>query len=202
MLYADEEAYSIAADRAAAELAALDPLTVAAAKGAEFDPAAGVFRFALLGEAVEVTFPAGKVTCPSQRPVTGASTVLALHYLVYSGEPLRSEGWLAYRDLPAARHFAAWFEHAVEKRIADAFACNPAGLDAPAASLGGVPSDTGDRSFEIPALPRVPLLLVLWGDTDEVGGSCSVLFRPTAPTYLHTEDLAVLGVLLAQRVSG
>lgn len=156
----------------------------------------------MLGETVEVTFPAGKVACGSSRPVSGAAKVLALHYLVYSGEPMRREGWLAYRGLPAARHFASWFEHAVEKRIADAYGVDPSRLDGPAAALGGVPSDTGDRSFEIPALPRVTLMLVIWGDTEEMEGSCRVLFKPTAPTYLHTEDLAVLGVLLAQRVSG
>jgi hypothetical protein len=52
----------------------------------------------------------------------------------------------------------------------------------------------------INALPRLPLMVVLWPACEELRGEARILFRPSAPYYLHTEDLAALGVVAAERL--
>jgi hypothetical protein len=52
----------------------------------------------------------------------------------------------------------------------------------------------------IPALPRVPLLVVLRGACEGVEGSARILFKPSAPFYFHSEDLAALGAVAAERL--
>ena len=197
MMFEDRKGYAIAERMAAEALRSIDPAQAAAERSVAFDAAAGVFTIPFLGAEVSVSFPDGKVTSASGRRLSGAVAILALHYLIYRGEPLRSEGWLAYRDMPGARHFASAFEDMAENRVAQTFGGDPGSLAGPAARLGGTPSDVGDASFELPAFPRLPVLLVLWGSCEGVGGSSRILFKPTAPFYLHSEDLAALGAVIA-----
>ena len=197
MMFEDRKGYAIAERMAAEALRSIDPVQAAAERSVDFDAERGVFTIPFLGSKVFVSFPDGAVTSASDRKLSGAIAILALHYLIYRGEPLRSEGWLAYRDMPGARHFASAFEDMAEKRIAGAFGGDPESLSGPAARLGGIPSDIGDASFELPAFPRMPVLLVLWGACEGVEGSSRILFKPTAPFYLHSEDLAALGDVIA-----
>jgi hypothetical protein len=197
MMFEDRKGYAIAERMAAEALRSVDPAQAGAARSVDFDAERGVFTVPLLGSEVFVSFPDGAVIGAHDRRLSGAIAILALHYLIYRGEPLRTEGWLAYRDVPGARHFASAFEDMAENRIAGAFGGDPATLSGPAGRLGGTPSDGGDASFELPAFPRVPVLLVLWGACEGEEGSARILFKPTAPFYLHSEDLAALGAVIA-----
>jgi len=197
MMFEDRKGYAIAERMAAEALGTIDPAQAAAERAVDFNAERGVFTIPFLGAEVYVSFPGGVVTSAGDKKLSGAVAILALHYLIYRGEPLRSEGWLAYRDMPGARHFAGAFEDMAENRIAEAFGRDLGSLAAPAARLGGTPSDTGDASFELPAFPRVPVLLVLWGYCEGVEGTSRILFKPTAPFYLHSEDLAALGAVIA-----
>lgn len=196
MMFEDRKGYAIAERQAAEALAAVDPLAAAYERAVDFDESAGRFTIPVLGTEVFVSYPGGEVSS-TDRKLSGAIAILALHYLVYRAEPLRKEGWLAYRDMPGARHFASAFEDMAEKGVAAAFGADPASLEGPARRLGGVPSEAGDASFELPAFPRVPVLVVVWGACEGVEGSARLLFKPSAPFYFHSEDLAALGVVVA-----
>jgi hypothetical protein len=65
--------------------------------------------------------------------------------------------------------------------------------------LNGIKREYGDSSVEIPALPRIPLLYILWKN-DEFPASSSTLFDASASYYLPTEDLAVLAELTTVRL--
>lgn len=200
MMFEDRKGYAIAESRAAEAVAKLDPLLVAAERGVEFDPALGLFHVPMLGEVLAVGFPSGEVNGADGRRVSGAVTIVALHYLAYRGEPVRSQGWLAYRDMPSGRDFSRAFESMAEERLAEHFGDRPREFESAARCLGGEPGDVGECSFVITALPRLPLLVVLWPACEGVGGAARILFRPSAPYYLHTEDLAALGTLAADKL--
>ena len=199
MMFEDRGGYSIAEKKAIEELALVDPAVAAAGKGVDFDGAGSVFRVPFLGETLSVSFPSGAIVARDGR-VSGAAAILTLHYLIYHGEPLRADGWLAYRDMPGARHFASAFEAMAENRIASHFGARAIDFELAARSLGGEPGEVGDLSFLIPVLPRVPLLVVFWPACEEGVGSARVLFMPSAPYYFHSEDLAALGVVAAERL--
>lgn len=200
MMFEDRKGYAIAERMAAEAIASIDPELAVAERAVTFDPEVGVFTIPFLGTNVFVSFPEGVVSGEDERRLSGAAAILALHYLVYHGEPLQKEGWLAYRDMPGARHFMSAFEDMAEKRVSDYFGDEPGQMIRAAAALGGRPSDTGDVSFEIPAFPRVPLLVVLWGACEGVEGSARILFKPSASFYFHSEDLAALGAVTAERL--
>lgn len=202
MMFEDRKGYAVAESRARDAVAKLDPPLAAAERGVEFVPAEGQFRIPLLGTLVPVGFPGGEVSTPDGQRISGAVAIVALHYLAYRGEPVRGEGWLAYRDMPAGRDFSRAFESMAEERLAERFGDRPREFELAARGMGGEPGDVGECSFVIAALPRVPLLVVLWPACEGVGGTARILFRPSASYYLHTEDLAALGTLTAERLMG
>ena len=196
MLFEDRKGYRIAKEMAVEALAAVDPEMAASERGVDYDPERSLFTIPFLGTYLYVAFPSGEVAMAGRERV-GALAILAPHYLVYHGEPLRKEGWVAYRDMPGARQFESAFEDMAERRIAEALTANPSSLIRSAAKLGGVVSDIGDASSVLPAFPRMPVMAVLWGECEGVGCSARLLFKPSAPFYLHSEDLAVLGAVIA-----
>ena len=102
MLFEDRKGYRIAREMAVEALAAVDPEMAASERGVDYDPERSLFTIPFLGTYLYVAFPSGEVAMASRERV-GALAILAPHYLVYHGEPLRKEGWVAYRDMPGAR---------------------------------------------------------------------------------------------------
>ena len=85
-----------------------------------------------------------------------------------------------------------------------AFTGRPGALHQAAAGLGGqAPTDSfpHDLALAIPALPKVPLLLLFTDADDEFPAACSVLFERRAAAYLDMECLAMLGMQLARRLA-
>jgi hypothetical protein len=82
----------------------------------------------------------------------------------------------------------------------DAYAIAESKSKAVKAVAGLDPALTADYSFVLPALRRVPLMVILWPACEEVGGAVRMLFRRSAPYYLHSEDLAALGIVAAERL--
>jgi hypothetical protein len=66
--------------------------------------------------------------------------------------------------------------------------------------LKGESLSFGDASFLFRMLPRLWLAVVLYLADDEFPANANVLFDAAASHYLPTEDLAVLGGLLAGRL--
>ncbi|MEJ2208321.1 MAG: DUF3786 domain-containing protein [Anaerolineae bacterium] len=75
-----------------------------------------------------------------------------------------------------------------------------AGFQAAARAMGAESLSFGDASFLFRALPRLWMAVVLYVADDEFPASANVLFDASASHYLPTEDMAVLGGLLASRL--
>lgn len=56
-------------------------------------------------------------------------------------------------------------------------------------SLGGRSLDLGDASFQLPVLPRIPVVYVLWAADEEFSARLSVLFDSTADSMMHLDTL-------------
>jgi hypothetical protein len=70
--------------------------------------------------------------------------------------------------------------------------------------LGGQPeaigSGTGNAAYAVQVLPRIRLAAVYWLGDEDLPSQASVLFQETAPHYLSTDGLAVLGSHLVNRI--
>jgi len=158
----------------------------------------GGFRIIIpfFGETLEVVLPRGEITLPPRLDAFSLR-VLALRYIKLScGAPVSGE-WIAYRDLPGGRFYAATLAPTVEKPLARAFGRRRGALGEAARELGGLEASFGDESYIFHPYPRTPLLVVLhWGD-DEFEPESRVLFDRCCSHYLNTDDLKVLATQLA-----
>lgn len=106
---------------------------------------------------------------------------------------------IRFRDLPGGYAYEAAFTRRAVSPVAEMFNDKPEMLVEAAKSLNGIKREYGDSSVEIPALPRIPLLYILWKN-EEFPASATTLFHASASYYLPTEDLAVLAELTTARL--
>jgi len=148
------------------------------------------------GESLEIILPQGDITLPSHID-SFSLRVLALRYIKLScGVPVSGE-WIAYRDLPGGRFYAATLMPTVEQPLAQAYGMNRGLLGEVARGLGGEEAPYGDEAYVFHPYPRTPILVVLhWGD-DEFAPDSRVLFDRCCSHYLNTDDLKILATQLA-----
>ena len=147
------------------------------------------------GGKIEIRMPEGEMTVP---PLTDSLSlrVLTLRYVKLSSGVPESGEWIAYRDLPGGRFYAATLVPTVEQPLARLFGSSGGTLGEASGALGGVKADYGDEAFIFHAFPRVPLLLVMHRGDEEFPPDCRVLFDRCCPCYLNTDDLKVLATQL------
>ena len=194
-----EETYGPALEKAQQALPNLDPVEAAARAAVDYDE--GAFQVPFFGTGYQVQWPGGAILRASDREEADvASRILMLHYLLTAdGTPLASK-WIAFRNLPGGLGYDAAFQGRANLRLAHAFGSDLPGFEAAARALGGERLDFGDASFCFRVLPRVWLAVVLYLADEEFSASANVLFDGAVSHYLPTEDLAVLGGMLAGRL--
>jgi hypothetical protein len=190
--------------KAQEELALRNPHRVAVCADVAYEPldeGRGRFSVPLAGRLHQIDWPQGAISQKGgDKPVDIATSIVLLHYLLAAdGTPLAGQ-WIAFRNLPGGLGYDAAFQGRANRRLAHAFGTDQAGFEWAARLLGGERLDFGDSSFLFRLLPRVWLAVVLHLADDEFPASANVLFDASASHYLPTEDLAVLGGILAGRL--
>jgi hypothetical protein len=124
--------------------------------------------------------------------------VLLAHYSkAEQGE--RAGKLVKFADLPGGYAYERAFLQRAMQPIADVFGDEPEKIVEAAKRLNGRVLSYGDFSVEIPTLPWITLVIILWR-ADEFPASATILYDETASNYLQTEDLAVLGELTTARL--
>jgi hypothetical protein len=124
--------------------------------------------------------------------------VLLRHYA--KAEPVERAGILVkFACLPGGYAYEKAFLQRAVQPVAEAFGDEPERLVECAKRLGGFAVSFGDCTVEVPALPRIPLTVVVWRRS-EFPAQANILYDQTANNYLPTEDLAVLGELTTARL--
>jgi len=126
--------------------------------------------------------------------------IVLLHYLQTAGGIALTGTWMAFSQIPGAQLYLANFQARSGDRLARAFGDEPLRLLEAARELGGVETDSGDVGVRIPALPRAPVLALVWGGDDEFPASGDVLFDSSITDYLPTEDIIVLAEKVVTRL--
>lgn len=194
-----EETYAPALEKAQQAFYHLAPLETAARASVFYEQ--GVFQVPFFGGIHNVYWPDSTIRRAAEHTEADIATrILILHYLLTAdGTPL-ADKWIAFRSLPGGLGYDAAFQGRANLRLARAYGSDRPGFEAAAQSLGGERLDFGDASFSFRVLPRVWLAVVLYLADDEFPASANVLFDGAASHYLPTEDLAVLGGMLAGRL--
>ena len=194
-----EETYGPALKKAQAAFPHLDPQKTAALAAVTYENER--FQVPFFGSIYHVHWPKGTIQrLADQREVDIATQILNLHYLLTAdGTPLAAE-WVAFRSLPGGLGYDAAFQGRANLRLAHAFGTGMSAFESASRALGGERLTFGDASFLFRLFPRVWLAVVLYLADDEFPASANVLFDAAVSHYLPTEDLAVLGGMLAGRL--
>jgi hypothetical protein len=168
------------------------PEDAARAAGAEWDGAA--FTLPLLGRPVRVIPGSRTVEWPPDagRPVGYQRALVAVAYLAGAVEAPPKGEWVAFRDLPGGEAFFRGPHGLATPRLEKAFGTCLERLARAAAALGGASAPGADAAAVLPALPRIPLQVLLWAAGDEFSASAALLVDARAHLHLALDVLWAL----------
>ncbi|MBU2498028.1 MAG: DUF3786 domain-containing protein [Proteobacteria bacterium] len=139
-------------------------------------------------------------------PLPIQQEILLLHYLIGVCE---SEGggvageWISFQEVPDGRFYMDAFQRRAKIPLIQTFGGNPELLLRLATEhLGAVPSDQGDYSVVVQALPLVPIALILWRGDDEFPPEGNILFDRSIMKFLSAEDIAWLAGMVIYPLIG
>jgi len=128
--------------------------------------------------------------------------ILVLHYLAAT-TPLPPPGELIdFKQVPAGGFYFNAYRARTGVPLADAFGAEPGLLLEAGRSLGGEAADFGDAAVRLWPLPRVPVVVLVYGADEEFPATGNLLYEPSVTAYLCTEDIAVLGGQVVGRLVG
>ena len=125
---------------------------------------------------------------------------IILTYLATADGTPPSDRWISFRDLPEGifyeRAFQGYSGGALIRQLRDDIGT----FRHLAHNLHGEPLDLGDAGFAFRVLPRLRLAIAAWAGDEDFPAQARVLFEDTAPHYLSTEGLAILGSQLIGQI--
>jgi hypothetical protein len=160
------------------------------------------------GKAVVIPFfgrpykvSAAGISDPSgSRPSHSVSVLLSKYLLMCPKNTPLDVSWVSYKDFKDAGPFVGGFRNNAEVPLERMFGSDSAELQKRCGALGGV-SAAEDFPYEVavrlPALPKIPILLLFNGADDEFPARCAMLFERRAEKYLDMECLAITGWALS-----
>jgi hypothetical protein len=139
------------------------------------------------------------------RPPHSVCVILCQYLLLSPDQPDEDRHLVTYRDFRDAAPYVQGFDNTARKPVSRAFAGRIAELEAGCRHLGGTPCDIGiscDLSYVFKALPRVRIYLIFNDADEDFPADCSLLFEKQAAQYLDMECLAMIGMVIAERLAG
>jgi hypothetical protein len=175
------------------QMAQIAPARLARCAGCTRD-ADGALRIAFLWHTYAIDPADGSIRqADTGTAPTEFLQALILTYLITADGTAPSGHWIAYHDLPDGMFYAQAFRGYAENRLARELQGGLEAFRASAERLDGEPIAIGDAGYAFQALPRVRLAAVYWLGDEDFSSRTSILFEDTAPHYMSTDGLAVLG---------
>lgn len=191
--------YQSGYQRAVRMLAEGDPQLMADCSGAYFDENSSIFQVNYFNSPYLISYPEGIITAEKWRVNDADRQILPYYLAQASGLPLRGK-WLSFMQLPGGPHHYAPFKQEAINPLAKKFGNDLGGFVEVAKAMGGAELDSGDIGFSVPALPKIPLGVMIWRGDSEFSPSANIVFDASATTYLTTDTLYLLGIQLAQKM--
>jgi hypothetical protein len=155
-----------------------------------------------LGSLIRVALPEARVMPgEDQEDIPLRDKILILHYLIQAKGTPFSNNLISYKELKEGQvYFPSFYKRAI-RPLVEHFGQSPAQLLEAARPLGGTRADYGSFAVQLPAFPRVPLIIVLWKGDEEFPADGNFLFDSTIPDYLSTEDINILCQTVAWKLA-
>jgi hypothetical protein len=185
-----------ALEKAIEDIKGITPYAAASKSGTDYDGKR--FKIPFFNRAFFAYYPEIKVVdAKDSSPAQQWLEIIILHYLLQSRGVAIADEWIPYRQLPGAMLFERRFFQMAVNPLLRAFDNNVEGLKKAGLALGGTPiTRTGDAAFKFTALPKLPMACIFYQGEEGIPSSVNILFDASAPEYLPTEDLSLVGVYL------
>jgi hypothetical protein len=214
--------YDVAQQKAIQALAGTDLTSVCATTGARIISGTGEARVVALpyfGSEIRVALPDGEFHPDGLRQ---EEQILALHYLLSADpnwdgstktEANRPPGstptpqspgdqeLVSYRSLPGGMFYNATFVKRGPARVCRAYGKRPEDFLQAGRETGAQATDLGDAALLYDAFPKVRVCVVLHLGDDELPAEVNFLFNMRIVDHLSLEDIAVLGGVVATRLT-
>ena len=125
--------------------------------------------------------------------------LLILHYLANETRALKisSDKWISFKELDGGEvYFPAFKKRAIDP-ILRKYGDKPAGIFERAKSFNAEKIGIGAAAISINVFPKIKIAVILWPKDEEFSAECSMLFNQEIKEILPTEDVAVLGGIIA-----
>ena len=125
--------------------------------------------------------------------------ILILHYLANESKApdIEKDKWVSFKELEGGEiYFSAFRKRSIET-ILRKHGDNPAGIFEREKSLNAEKMDAGNAAISVRVFPKVKVGIVLWAKDEEFSADCNMLFNESIKVLLPTEDVAVLGGIIA-----
>jgi len=149
---------------------------------------------------VDVKFPEGKVTGPQVSELPIWERILILHYLGGDAVAPAHTEWIGFQQVPSGGFYFDAFKRRAHDPLAKIFGREPEKLIEAGAAIGAEKADFGDAAVIVRVFPKVPVAAVVHEACDEFPADAKVLFESSIDSYFCTEDVAVVGGLVAGRL--
>lgn len=114
--------------------------------------------------------------------------MVILHYLLEAKSTPLAGTWVGEKDIPGGSFFFAGPHAFPTDGLLELFGARIDLFRAAMEALGGSPVDMGDAAYRIWALPRVPLLFILWQGDDEFKPALHIRFDGSIQDHLEALD--------------
>jgi hypothetical protein len=111
-----------------------------------------------------------------------------LHYLLEAQSEGLAGKWVSEQEIPGGSLFFRGVHAFQTQPLEQFFGERPDLFAAAAERLGGTRVTGGDLAYRFWALPRIPLMIVLWKGDEEFPAAVNIRFDATIQHHLHTLD--------------
>ncbi|MEW6599670.1 MAG: DUF3786 domain-containing protein, partial [Nitrospirota bacterium] len=137
-----------------------------------------------------------------QEEIDVMDRLLILMYIRQAGRGELTGKWTAFREFKDGLIRSESFHDACEMPLAEIFERKQEGLIRRLADLGAEKTSgfATEYSYIFRALPKLPMLVLLWPGDEEIGANCKILLDSTAHVFLDIEALLYLGMALVRHI--
>ncbi|HSQ03735.1 MAG TPA: DUF3786 domain-containing protein [Burkholderiales bacterium] len=125
---------------------------------------------------------------------------LILTYLYTADGTPPIDRWMGFRELPNGLFYAQAFQGYTGAVLVRDLNGDVATFKRASEKRQGAALAMGDAGYAFRVLPHLKLAVIMWAGDDEFPAQAQVLFQESAPHYLITDGLALVGSLLIGQI--
>ncbi len=163
---------------------------------AKFDHEKKIYAVSFLNEEYEVDLEAEKIKKEGEE-ISPFTAILILHYLTYASDPEPTGKFITFRELEGGDVYYPAFKKRAIDIIAENFTSDTDVFLDCCKKLGGELVEEGGAGARFIAFSKIPITILVWEGDSEIPGSANILFDETAGEHLPTEDLSLIGAMIA-----